>query len=178
MRAKEIASLPQAEKEKLFIQLGEELFPAYTAERRVSKEVFYWMCRSFVLPSYELFVLNPAWRALLLIRRPDDDSEFPRLLHSPGTIIQRLETLEMAHDRLITREIGCPVTTPVFVKAHRFLPHPGYSRSEVNLQHVCIAESVPAHGKFYPLDSLPVSEMIAHHVKMANYLREWIRSHY
>ncbi|MBI2039246.1 MAG: hypothetical protein HYT22_03140 [Candidatus Niyogibacteria bacterium] len=172
-----ILASSRAEKEALFIELGDELFAEYAKDGEMPPDMFHWMCRTLVTTAYELFVLDIRRLEILLIRRPADDPEWPNQLHSPGTVILPGETFETARDRLIAREIRIGLSAPIFVKAHRFPKSNIHPRDEVNLQHVAVAHSQPSHGAFYSLDDLPESEMVSHHVVMAKFLRRWLHVH-
>ncbi len=74
----------------------------------VSPHMFNALFRASPTVTFELVVFqeSPSGELeVVLLKRPDDDTEFPGMLHIPGTVMRRGDTKEKALDRL-RKEMG------------------------------------------------------------------------
>jgi ADP-ribose pyrophosphatase YjhB (NUDIX family) len=84
----------------------------------VSPQMFNALFRASPTVTFELVVLQKRFlrrTKVILLIRPDDDTEFPGKLHVPGTVMRRGDTSETALQRLCRELKGARFTTPEFV---------------------------------------------------------------
>lgn len=83
----------------------------------VSPQVFNGLFRAWVTTTFELVVLVKGWRGLkvVLLTRPEDDTERPGMLHVPGTVMRRGDTKVSALSRLIRELEGARLSELKFV---------------------------------------------------------------
>lgn len=84
----------------------------------VSPRMFNALFRASPTVTFELVVLKERKGDVpdvVLLTRPEDDTEFPGKLHIPGTVMRRGETKEDAVNRLVREFAGAKLCKPEFV---------------------------------------------------------------
>lgn len=125
--------------------------------------IFEQIARLVTLPIIEVIPLR--WKQgkveVLLLERPADDPFWPKMLHTPGTVIRatdlhrpeadnQLAFDRIAHDELDDTEIGQPnYVGSLFHKSKR-------GTEQAQLYWVEVVDE-PKIGRFYSVDALPAS---------------------
>lgn len=124
--------------------------------------IFEQIARLVALPIVEFVPLhlNEAGKCeVLLIARPDDDTLWPGLLHTPGTVVRATDLNKgqqddwqafkrIVHDELLDSEVGTPhYVGSIFHESKR-------GAEQAQLYWIEITGE-PKVGNFYPVDDLP-----------------------
>lgn len=82
----------------------------------MSPQMFNALFRASPTVTFELVVLaqSVSGSKVVLLTRPDDDTEFPGMLHVPGTVMRRGDTKEKAIERLCKELPGVRLSVPEF----------------------------------------------------------------
>lgn len=112
-----------------------------------------------------------------LHRRPDDDPNYPGLLHSAGSFMRAGETPDLAATRVMKRELsGTAKLVKMEFAGYGTIHHPtrGYYAC---LHFACLIDGEPATGDWFPVLDLP-KDLVAHHFSLiparaAPLLRHW-----
>lgn len=131
-----------------------KLTPGY-----LPKPIFEQVARLWVTPIVELVPLRKRGEAteVLLLKRPDDDPNWPGMLHTPGTVLRSTDTefgIDNALQRIFTDELGVtPASQPVF---NNTVFHKVNRGSELaSVYFVDMGSAPKSTGQWYNAESLP-----------------------
>lgn len=90
---------------------------------------------------------------VLLLKRDADDPVWPDKLHTPGTVVRATDTLQVAQERILNKELsGIEVSKPKFVT--NIMHHSGRGMEASQIYWVEVKGETNI-GKFYDLEHLP-----------------------
>lgn len=119
------------------------------------QDVFIAIARLCVLPGIEFVPLrkNEGVIEVLLTQRGDDDSYWPSMFHTPGTILRPTDaSFEDAFSRLFHDELGISYTPQITFVGYSF--GRGLRGSGVGFEYIVHLEE-STNGTFCPIDQLP-----------------------
>jgi hypothetical protein len=147
-------SLPSQEEITTAAEILSRLKPGF-----LPQDIFLQVTRLTVSPTVEVvpFRIYDNRLQVLLIKRSDDDPNWPNMLHTPGTVILSTDkegSYISALQRVIKDELGSVALAgkPQYVESVFHMVNRGMEDAKVFYVEVL---GVPPEGTFYDIDKLP-----------------------
>lgn len=124
------------------------------------KDIFQEVTRLWVTSIVEVVPLRQGKNGqveILLLSRPNDDPNWPGMLHTPGTVLRATDVeggINSAFERIFSDEIGITTSNnPIFVKTIFHKVNRGAELASI--YYINIGTDQPTNGKWYNENNLP-----------------------